>query len=88
MTMRPVDDTDPSCQIAAGQRVWFVEGSDPSDDRLLLTDADTGQQVVIGHAAWNSLLAAVAYFQRMHCESCPDVTLDAPNDFVLVPGIE
>lgn len=26
MTMRPFNATDPSCQIAAGQRVSFVEG--------------------------------------------------------------
>ena len=81
-----VDDTDPSCQIALDQRVWFVEGAEPEDDKLLLVDHGTGQQVVINHETWNSLIAAVAYFQQMHCDDCPDVTLAVPKDFVLVPG--
>jgi hypothetical protein len=68
--------------------VWFVEGSAPADDRLLLTDEVTGQQIVIGHAAWNALIGAAAYFQQLHCEVCPGVTLDAPNDFVLIPGLD
>lgn len=83
-----VDDSDPSCQIASGQRVWFVEGAEPPDDKLLVADEETNQRVVIDHATWNPLLSAVAYFQQMHCESCPDVTLAVPDEFVLIPGIE
>lgn len=81
-----VDDTDPSCLIADGQRVWFVEGPEPIDDRLLLTDERTGHHLVLNHSAWNSLISAVAYFQNAHCETCPNVYLDTPNDFVLIPG--
>jgi hypothetical protein len=83
-----VDETAPSCQIAPGQRVWFVEGVEPEDDRLLLTDERTGSQVFIDHAAWNALLGAVAYFQVPHCEVCPNVFLNEPNDFVFVPGLD
>ncbi len=81
-----VDDSGPSCQITSDQRVWFVEGAEPAEDKLLLTDDDTNQRVVIDHGTWNPLVSAVAYFQQMHCEACPDVTLDAPDDFVLIPG--
>lgn len=83
-----VDVSDTSCQIAPGQRVWFVEGAEPAADKLLLVDDDTDQRVVIDHATWNPLISAVAYFQQVHCESCPDVTLEAPDDFVLIPGID
>jgi hypothetical protein len=83
-----VDDTDPYCRIADGQRVWFVEGTEPADDQLLLTDERTGHQVAVSHAAWNALIGAVAYFQNSHCETCPNVSLDAPNDFVLIPGLD
>jgi hypothetical protein len=82
-----IDDTYPSCQITNGQRVWFVEGAEPEDDRLLLTDEHTGNQVSIDHTAWNALLGAVAYFQEAHCEACPNVSLAEPNDFVLIPGL-
>ena len=52
------------------QRVAFVEGAQPNEDRLVITDDAAGTQIAIDHSSWAALSAAIEYFHRAHCEDC------------------
>lgn len=76
----------PSCAatvIDDHQWVDLIDGSDATDDKLLLVDGITGARVAVRHRSWNSLVEAIEFVVAGHCGSDDCYGLDPAQSALL-----